>query len=194
MFVVDKPDPLRIPEVIIVISVLLLWCGSIFIFIRHSDILRIRHRDIPYRTSIKPPMNLNHITVVHRTSDMVIHSKPRLSSTTTGLTTNVYNHTIDEYENPDTNLYYPRKEQHAYSFDSNNSVPKYSHHDEQFLDPYMIPSEVRKSLLNLHRKSMDNIANMRYSMSYSTNDVSTRKETDDNQSVIDERCVQESPV
>jgi hypothetical protein len=196
-FLADQPDSLRLPEVIIVIGVLLLWCGSIFIFIRHSDILRIRHRDLPFRSSMKPPMNLNHITVVHRTSDMVIHSKPRLSSPV-GVISTEYNHKIDEYKkseiNSPTNLYFSRRGRNAHSFDSNNSISKYRYHDEQLLDPYMISSDVRRSLLDLHRKSMENLAGMRYTMSFSTNDVSRCKENDDQHLKVDERCIQESPV
>jgi hypothetical protein len=196
-FLADQPDPLRVPEVIIIICVLLLWCGSIFIFIRHSELLRIRHRDLPYRSYMKPPMNLNHITVVRRTSDMVIHSKPRFSAGI-GLTSTGYNHNINEYQNSETMLpshrYLSRKERQMNSFDSNVSVPKSSHHDEQFLDPYMISSDIQRSLLDLHRKSMDNISTARYSMSFSTNDVSTCKQNDEQQSTVDERCIQESPV
>ncbi len=196
-YLADRPDPLRVPEVIIVICVLLLWCGSILIFIRHSELLRIRHRDIPYRFSMKPPMNLNHITVVRRTSDMVIHSKPRLSSAH-GATSRVYKHKIDEYKTSETiappNIYFPRQERHTFSFDSNSSMPKYPYHEEQYLDPYMISSDVRRSLLDLHRKSIDNVSAMRYSMSYSTNDVSARKQSDAQQLIADERRTQESPV
>jgi hypothetical protein len=58
----------------------------------------------------------------------------------------------------------------------------------------MIPSDVRQSLLDLHRKSMENLSTMRYSMSYSTNDVSRRQASDEQHLRIEERCVQESPV
>ena len=198
----DRPDPLRVPEVIIVVCVLLLWCGSIFVFIRHSELLRIRHRDLPYRSSMKPPMNLNHVTVVHRTSDMVIHSKPRISSNV-GIPPTGFTHNIDEYETSETmspsHRYVSRKERQMNSIDSTASGPtkprSSTHRDEQFLDPYMIPVDVRRSLLDLHRKSMDNLSAMRYtSMSYSTNDVSTCKQSDDQHSTVDERCIQESPV
>lgn len=174
---------------IIVLCVLLLWLGSIFIFIRHSELLRIRHRDLPYRSSNKPPMNLNHITVVHRTSDMVIHSKPRYSAGNVSTSTK-YDPRIDDYESSPTILAshrYPNR--HKHSFDSNTS-----HQHEQFLDPQMISSNVRRSLLDLHRKSMDNLSMMRHSMSYSTNDVSRHESNDENHLTVDQRCVQESPV
>ncbi|CAF4440382.1 unnamed protein product, partial [Adineta steineri] len=51
----DRIDPLRVPEIIIVLCVLALWFGSILLFIRHSELLRIRHRDLPYRLSAKAP-------------------------------------------------------------------------------------------------------------------------------------------
>ena len=143
---------------------------------------------------MKPPMNLNHITVVHRTSDMVIHSKPRISSGV-GLQSTAFNHNIDEYQNSETispsHRYVSRRERQMHSIDSTTSGPT----RPRLLDPYMIPVDVRRSLLDLHRKSMDNLSAMRYtSMSYSTNDVSTSKQSDDQQSTIDERCIQESPV
>jgi hypothetical protein len=73
--------------------------------------------------------------------------------------------------------------------------PQYRHHHDQLLDPYMISSNVRRSLLDLHRKSMENLSATRYTnMSYSTNDISTSKQSDDQQSTVDERCIQESPV
>ncbi|CAF2117839.1 unnamed protein product [Rotaria magnacalcarata] len=193
----DRPDPLRLPEVIIVICVLLLWCGSIFSFIRHSELLRIRHRDLPYRSNMKPPMNLNHITVVHRTSDMVIHSKPRRSSAL-GLPSSVYNHKTNKYNKIESTLparlhFFP-KVQHSYSYNSNNSIAKHPCHDEQFLNPSMISHDVRRSLLDLHYKSMDNLSAMKHTMSYSTTDVSRRKQNDACRTTIDERTVQESPV
>ncbi|CAF3596727.1 unnamed protein product [Rotaria sp. Silwood1] len=193
----DRPDPLRLPEVIIVICVLLLWCGSIFIFIRHSELLRIRHRDLSYRSSMKAPMNLNRITVVHRTSDMVIHSKPRRISGL-GATSPVYNHRTNKYKNLETiassNSHLSPNEQHTHSFSSYDSITKHSHHGEKLLDPRMISSVVRRSLLDLHYKSMDNLHATRYSMSYSTNDVSRHNQSDDKHIKIDERAVQESPV
>ncbi|CAF1169679.1 unnamed protein product [Rotaria sordida] len=193
----DRPDPLRLPEIIIVICVLLLWCGSILIFIRHSQLLRIRHRDLPYRLSMKAPMNLNHITVVHRTSDMVIHSKPRRISSLCA-TSPAYNQRINKYKNMETisgsNSHLFPREQHSHSLSSNGSVVKDSYHDEKLLDPRMISSNVRRSLLDLHHKSMENLHAIRYSMSYSTNDVSRRHQNDDQHMKIDERAVQESPV
>ena len=141
-------------------------------------------------------MNLNHITVVHRTSDMVIHSKPRLS-TATGLPSG-YNHKINEYKPPEilssSNPYLYETRRHTHSFDSTNSIPKFPHHDAQLLDPYMISYDVRRSLLDLHRKSMENLSAIRYSMSFSTNDVSTHQQNDDQRLVVEERCIQESPV
>ncbi|CAF4483389.1 unnamed protein product, partial [Rotaria sp. Silwood2] len=192
----DRPDPLRLPEVIIVICVLLLWCGSIFIFIRHSQLLRIRHRDLPYRLSMKAPMNLNHITVVHRTSDMVIHSKPRRISGL-GTASPIYSHRANKYKNLETissNSYLSPKEHHSHSFSSNGSITKYSRHGEKLLDPRLISSSVRRSLLDLHHKSMENLHAIRYSMSYSTNDVSRHNQNDDQRIKFDERAVQESPV
>lgn len=190
----DRPDPLRLPEVIIVICVLLLWLGSIFVFIRHSELLRIRHRDLPYRSSNKSPMNLNRITVVHRTSDMVIHSKPRYSAGNDSISTK-YDPRTDDFESSPT-MFPPHRysNRHKHSFDSNMSVSKQSHQHDQFLDPQMISSDVRRSLLDLHRKSMDNLSSIRQSMSYSTNDVSRHESNDENHLTVDQRCVQESPV
>ena len=194
---VDRPDPLRLPEVMIVVCVLLLWCASILIFIRHSELLRIRHRDLPYRSSTKSPMNLNRITVVHRTSDMVIHSKPRFSAGNASTSTK-YDQRIDDYNTSPTMFssprYSTRQERHTHSFDSNMSVTKQPHQHEQLLDPYMIYTDKRQRLLDLHRKSMENLSMTRYPMSYSTNDVSRHESHDENHLTVNERCVQESPV
>ena len=134
-------------------------------------------------------MNLNHITVVRRTSDMVIHSKPRFSAG------NVSTSTKYDYESSPpifASHRYPNR--HKHSFDSNIPDSKQSHQHEQFLDPQMISPNIRRSLLDLHRKSMDNLSMMRHSMSYSTNDVSRNESTDENHLTVNQRCVQESPV
>ena len=194
----DRPDPLRVPEIIIVICVLLLWCASIYIFIRHSELLRIRHRDLPFRPSVKPPMNLNHITIVHRTSDMVIHSKPRLSSTSM-LTPSIYSRTLDECKHTEVALtsrpYFARHDSRNHSFDSNLSLRRYSQPEKQLLNPQKIASDVTNRLLDLHRKSMDNLSTIRSSVSLSTNNLAKHRLSHDPSSSTNEaRCVQESPV
>ena len=170
--------------------VLLLWLGSILIFIRHSELLRIRHRDLPFRSSAKLPMNLNHITVVHRTSDTVIHPKPRYSSAR-GLKTSVYCHKVDKHNTTETlsssNVHLPRKKPHRYEVHSNNSLAKHSYHDEQLLNPCTMSSDVRRSLLDLHRKSVNNLSAVRCNMSYSTNDISQFNNNT-------ERFMNESPI
>ncbi|CAF0775257.1 unnamed protein product [Adineta ricciae] len=194
----DRPDPLRVPEIMIIICVLLLWLGSIFVFIRHSELLRIRHRDIPYRPTAKPPMNLNHITVVHRTSDMVIHSKPRFSAAGAFITP-IYDTTIDEYTNSNTGspltTHLLQKERPRCSTISTCSISKYPSKADQLLNPYMIPSNIRRSLLDLHRKSVENIAAVRYSICYSPVDATRRKQSeDDEHDSTNARCIRESPV
>jgi hypothetical protein len=206
-FLVDHPDPLRIPEVIIVIAVLLLWCGSIFIFIRHSELLRIRHRDIPYRTSVKSTMNLNHITVVNRASDLTIQTKSRVSSIG-GLTPPMSNPMFHGFKNGETNetisliispaAFHQRR--HTHSFDFHASCPtKYSleknHHKEHFLHPHRISSDIKQSFLNLHRKSMDNMSTIKHSTFYSANDILRHKPNDNTNCFIGKkRCIHESPV
>lgn len=193
----DRPDPLRIPEVMIVIGVLLLWCGSILIFIRHSELLRIRHRDMPYRPSLKPPANLNHVTVVHRTSDTVIHSKPRLTTALVLTTPLSHRASMDQNQNARKSSSVAlswRHDPQTHSFDSNTSSTKNPDTDDHLLDPQMICTDVRRRLLDLHRKSVDNIGAIRYNISYSTNDVSKQQQKNDPHLSADERCVQESPV
>ena len=188
----DRPDALRVPEIIIIICVLLLWCGSIYIFIRHSELLRIRHRDLPFRPSVKPPMNLNHITIVHRTSDMVIHSKPRLSSTSMA-TPSIYSRTLDECKHIEVPLS-SRLDSRNHSFDSNVSLRRYSQPEKQLLNPQRIASDVTSRLLDLHRKSMDNLSTIRNSVSLSTNNLAKHRLSHDPSYTNDARCVQESPV
>lgn len=163
----DQPNPLQIPEVIIVISVLVLWFGSIIIFIRHSQLLRIRHRDVPTRSIIEPAINLNHRISAHRASDVPTHSKSPMSSigiVTPELSNNKLN--IFKYtEKLDTvSLSLPplsRKRRNTRSFDLNallltKSFDK-TDDKELLLRPYLVPPEVKRSLLDLYRTSVDNI-------------------------------------
>lgn len=190
----DRPDPLRFTEILIVICVLLLWCASIFVFIRHSQLLRIRHRDTTYRSSTKAPMNLNHITVVHRTSDMVIHSKPRLTSPA------IFRQSANLDDRSMLNIVDDESKKslvttsNLHSFDSTTLSPKYRQLNDHLLNPRMISSDVRRRLLDLHRKSMENLAGLRYSISYSTNDVSQCQKRHEQFLTVDVRCVQEAPV
>ncbi|CAF0740202.1 unnamed protein product [Rotaria sp. Silwood1] len=209
----DRPNPLRLPEIIIVICVLLLWCGSIIIFIRHSELLRIRHRDLPFRSTIKSSINLNHITTVNHPSDMFIHSKSQISSAS-GLTPPMSHHKINCYKQSETVETislgispFSRKRRNTHSFDLNAlSSTKYSfdkHNDkEHLLHPHCISSEIKRSLLDLHRKSMDNLyrkssstlSSIKYTTFYSTNDMSKRKSCIAHQLIKKRRSTQESPV
>jgi hypothetical protein len=193
----DQPDPLRAPEVIIVICVLLLWCGSILIFIRHSELLRIRHRDLPYRSAVKTPLNLNNITIVNRTSDMVIHSRSAVSSTG-GVTPPICSPGMNGYKHVELIPTASQKQRLTRSFDFNTSSTKYSfdkHNDsKQLLHPHRISSEIRRNLLDLHRKSVDNLSTFKYLTSYSTNDMSRREYNNGPHLIVKKRCIQESPV
>jgi hypothetical protein len=193
----DSPDPLRVTEILIIIGVLLLWCISILAFIRHSELLRIRHRDLPYRPSLKGPMNLNHITVVNRTSDMIIHSKPRSAAAPVLINAPVENAPSAEFDairRHSSIAYSWPNERQGQSFDSSASAARHLDNDDQLLDPHMISSDVRRHLLDLHRKSMDNLQALRHSISYSSNDVSKPPTITETHLTVDERCVQESPV
>lgn len=176
-------DRLRNAEVFIIILVLLLWCCSIYIFIRHSEMLRIRYRDIPYYPSIKSPMNLNHITVVHRISDAVIHSKPA----STSATTLVLNHSIDHPFRERSSMAERQSlsvpstwnmEKNIVPCESNPSI-RCTDSEDHLLDPQLIPRDIRRKLLDLHRRSMDTSAGFRHSIQYTTNDLPTQKETED---------------
>jgi hypothetical protein len=208
VFLADRPDPLRLPEVIIVIAVLLLWCGSILIFIRHSELLRIRHRDIPYHSSIKAPMALNHMTLVNRASDMTIHGKSHVSSMG-GLTPPMSNPMFRRFRNGEPNetislIVSPvfKKRRHTHSFDFHASSPstKYSseknNYKEHFLHPYRISSDIKQSFHNLNRKSIDNLSNIKHPTFYSANDILRHKPTSDSTDRLlgKKRCIHESPV
>lgn len=186
---------------IIVICVLLLWCCSILVFIRHSELLRIRHRDLPYRPSVKAPMNLNHVTVVNRTSEMVIHSKPRLMSTT-GRSISPLLIENDERKDEEkrrsshqVSLVHPTekiylKENRAFSVASTGD-----RQTEDLINPELISSEVRQTLLDLHGRSIENLTGIRYSISFSANDVSKAPTSNNELRVkFEDRFVQESPV
>ncbi|CAF2326270.1 unnamed protein product [Rotaria sp. Silwood2] len=209
----DRPNPLRLPEIIIVLCVLLLWCGSIIIFIRHSELLRIRHRDLPFRSTIKSSINLHHITAVNHTSDMFIHSKSQISSAS-GTTPPLSNHKINGCRHGETMetislVISPlsRKRRNTHSFDlkalslTKNSFDK--HQDkEHLLNPHRISSDIKRSLLDLHRKSMDNLyrkssgtlSSIKYSTFYSTNDISKRRSCVGHQLIRKQKTTQESPV
>ena len=194
-YFIDSPDPLRLPEVIIVVCVLLLWCCSIFIFIRHSELLRIRHRDLPYRPTVKAPMNLNHITVVNRTSEMVIHSK-RLSAINPAYTrrASLRDEITKKERRSSVAVQLPVIETKQVAIQSPEALSEENGFEEELLDPQLISSEVREQLIELHRKSMENVAAVRYSISYSANDISKHYPNSHLHFSINERYVQESPV
>ena len=169
-------ERLRNTEVLIIICVLLLWCGSIWIFIRHSELLRIRYRHIPYNPTIKSQTNLSHINVVHRLSDTIIHAKPTSTSATTLILTHPLSNRMSEqgstYERK--SLLVPQTcnvETNVILCDSNPSI-KCTDTDDQLLDPHMIPRDVRRRLLDVHRKSVGNLSGMRYSISFPSHDLS----------------------
>ncbi|CAF3399032.1 unnamed protein product [Rotaria socialis] len=209
----DQPNPLQVPEIIIVISVLLLWCVSIIIFIRHSELLRIRHRDLPTRRTIEPPISLNRVTSVKRTSDMFIHSKSRMSSAsivTPVLSRNRLSGCIQSEKMETISLsipLVPRKRRSAHSFDLNSLLLTKCSFDkredkELLLHPYHIPSEVKHSLLDLHRKSIDsvhrkstgNLPLTKRSIFHSTNDVSKRRNFINQSLMMKKMSSQDLPV
>ena len=199
---VDRPDPLRLPEVLIVIGVLLIWCGSIFIFIRHSELLRIRHRDLPFRSTVKLPITSNVMTIVPRASDVMSNSKSRLS-TTGGLTPPPFPHGSKNRETPETKRkstpQLSQHEQQTCSFDLNppSSTTETSLKPEEkqnLLDPQRVSSEIRESLLTLHRRSIENVSTTQYNTSFSASEMSRRKHPDSPGHLHEKRSVQESPV
>ncbi len=208
-FLANGPDPLRVPEVIIVLCVLLLWCISIFIFIRHSEILRIRHRDLPFRSTIKPPIDSNHITVVTCSNDTVIHSKSCVSSIG-GLTPPIGNHVMNRCRHDETietiSLSISpisRKRRHK---SASPSIAKHSFDKHDDKEQLFIPSRVsidikqdmidldRKTIGNLRRKSMNHLSSVKYPIFSSTNDVTNRRQEDNDHLIVKKRYVQESPV
>ncbi|CAF0869757.1 unnamed protein product [Adineta steineri] len=209
----DQPEPLRTHEIILVICVLLIWCASILVFIRHSQLLRIRYRDIPYYSPAKNSVNLNQTVLSSRTSDAAIRSKSCVSSTG-GITPpigrlimNGYRHgeaieTVSLSISPSS-----KKRRHPPSLDMTMSLmTKHSfdkHNDkEQLLHPHRISADVkdgllelhRKSIGNLHRKSMDNLSSIKYSTFYSANDITNRQPNHTEDLTTKKRGIQESPV
>ena len=184
--------------------VLLLWCASIFIFIRHSELLRIRHRDLPFRSAIKPAINPIYTPTVHRTSDVTNYSKGQ-ASPNSAVASPMLNHqtdvvTTDETVATSIQFSVPKRRRHTRSFDfhpSSLSAKRafFKGQDkERLLDPLQISSAVRESLLDLHQKSMENISSTKNPTSYSTNDMSARHPDDGLHLLSKKRCIQESPV
>lgn len=208
-FLVDHPDPLRLTEAIIVVAVLLLWCGTIIIFIRHSELLRIRHRDLPFRSAAKTPINASHLTLLPRSSEMLHpHSKAHLSSSNRLTPPPSMSPPIHELQQQhvETNEIRsgkaspsPKQTGKIHSFDfnasSSNNDESFNHDDkEQLLDPSRISSDIRQSLLDLHRRSIENIAAISAQTSYSVNDIFRREEENPSRILTKTRCIQESPV
>jgi len=154
-------------------------------------------------------MSLSHIAIVTRTSDVLINSKSGVSSVS-GLTLPIGNHMFRGYRHGETiEAISPSSKQrrHTHSYDFNTSTStKYSsdkHSDkENFLHPHHISSDIKQSLLDVHRKSaenllrksMDNVSTIKYSAYYSANDMSTHKHHDGQQLIVKKRRIQESPV
>ena len=209
-FLADRPDPLRLPEVLIVIAVILLWCGSIVIFIRHSELLRIRQRDLPYRSSI----DLNPMTVVNRTSDLTLQGKSRPSSTS-GLTPPPIKQIFPPNKRGEiietVSLILPpilQKRRHTHAFDchslSRSKLSLEKNNDkQQFLHPERTSPDVQRISLTLNPdtidnrkpKSEDNLSTSKYPICYSANNISKVKISNhDKLSMNRKRCIQESPV
>ena len=214
----DRPDPLRFTEILIVIFVLMLWCASIFKFIRRSRLLRIRHRDVPYDSTIQyqslpSPTNLNHVSVITRSSEISVHPKSRVSSMD-GLTPPMSRNLFQTHRRPDgmetislVILPEAKKRRHTHSYDldvsSVSTYPLDKRHDTEYLlHPNRNVSGMKSNVLelqpkscdNLPRKSVDNLSTVKYSIFHSSNDTSRRK-SNDTQDVFDtKRCIHESPV
>jgi len=158
-------------------------------------------------------MSLNHIAVVARASDILVHSKSGISSAS-GLTPPMGDYMFHGYRHGETieaisGAISPsstqRRHTHSYDFNASTST-KYSsdkHSDrENFLHPHRISSDIKQNLLELHResvdnllrKSMDNLSTIRYSAFYSANDMSTHKHNHGRQLFVKKRRIQESPV
>ncbi|CAF0728928.1 unnamed protein product [Adineta ricciae] len=202
----DEIEPLRAHEIVIVICVLLLWFVSIFIFIRHSNILRIRHRDIPYHsTAAKTSVNMNHAGIVKGNSDAILQHKSRISSAG-GITPPGEKRIMNEPKVSETietiSLSISpssRKRRYASLLDkrilsiTKNSFDK--HDDkEQLLDPRHITTEIKENLLDLQQKSIENLSTIKHLTFRSINDVRIRQPNDSKRVFAKKRCIQESPV
>ncbi|CAF1308289.1 unnamed protein product [Adineta ricciae] len=203
---VDEIEPLRAHEIVIVICVLFLWCASIFIFIRHSNILRIRHRDIPYHSAAaKTSVNMNHAVIVKGNSDAILQRKSRISSAG-GMTPPVEKRIRNEPKVSETietislsispssrkRCYTSLLDKHILSI-TKNSVDKYDE-KEQLLDPRHITTEIKENLLDLQRKSIENLSTIKQLTFHSINDVRIRQPNDSKHVFAKKRCIQESPV
>lgn len=200
-------------EILLVLCVLLLWCASIIIFIRHSELLRIRHRDLPFRSEPESAANLNHITKINHASDMFLHSKSAVSSTG-GLTPPINTTRFNELRYGDRletlSLAIPaspKKRPYTRSVDLNALTIRQISFEKPYrmqnlLHPYRITADTKSSLHNLHHKSVDNfygtstgnVSLKKYSTFYSTNDMSKRKHGLGHQLIIKTTNAQESPV
>ncbi|CAF1437498.1 unnamed protein product [Didymodactylos carnosus] len=128
---------------------------------------------------MKPPMNLNHIQIVDRTSEMVIHPKRRYSSCI-----KLIEEKEIEMEDDDENVV-PSK-RHTQSFD-------YGRQEQGLLNPEQIPRIVRRSLLDLHKATVEMAQPFtKYSSSLSMDESQPQPKSLTTR--ISNRYVQESPV
>lgn len=208
LVLVDRPDPLRITDVIIVAGVLLLWFATIVIFIRHSELLRIRHRDLPFRSAVKPPVTSTHVPMHSRPSEMhrpYSYSKAYLSSsgaiTPPPLMNSSCHDSQQQQKHAEINETHSTKVSSSsrqtlkvHSLDGNISLANHDDED-QLSNPSKFSTTIRQSLLELHKKSLENLVVIISPTSFSANDISRRKEQNNSQKLLTKkRCIHESPV
>jgi hypothetical protein len=65
---------------------------------------------------------------------------------------------------------------------------------EQLLNPERIPPEIKHSLIDLHRQSIEHLATNNFILASSKHDISRRKSHDSPLCLSDKRHIHESPV
>lgn len=181
----DRPDPLRFTEILIIISILLLWCASICMFIRHSQLLRIRHRDLPYRPTVKSQSipsatNLSRVSVLIRNSEASVQLQPKSRISSISVLTPPVNRQAHPFE---------------FNVSAASKSPVNKRNDKEYLLHSNQNVSNRKSIvIQLQQNSCENLSTADCSTFPSANDMS-RQTSHDSQSALDnERCTHESPV
>lgn len=176
----------------------MIWCASIVVFIRHSELLRIRHRDLPFRSSMKASLHSSHLNVVRRTSDQKsLNQRFRLSSASPCTTPKVsaqrrscrISESLDRRSLSIMTTSQPLGKRKIGSLDINTT-----HRYSKDYQP-MLPRKIKTSSVSLHQDRLcDRFPQVKPFTSVSITDIYQRRPMRSNPNSSNKTRSQESPV
>ena len=179
---------IRVFEIVLIFLILLLWLFSLRKFLKSFEKLRFTHyREITQKYRLYEPHNLNQVRVCRKQTDSVIYSRDPIKRLSLYPTTadeeksalkikmtkcKVINSNLkiceeDEVESgslgscSNSSVADPHSQRQAINenkIKKINSLEPLEKRSANFLDPNLVPSLVRSSLLDLHRRSAENLA------------------------------------